>query len=128
MFPYGDGTQLYGGPGNLNPGRVAHLAGLARPADTICFFDSRWVGTGYSYNWVPINLGIAAKSRHANTVNIVFADSHVKAITGTPYSGTNYNPPLAAQERVAAQNGAINLRVLLDKSKYVWDPADPASQ
>ena len=133
MFPYGDGTQLWGGPGSLadssKKGQVANLAQLARVADTVCFMDSRWPGVSAWPNQIGVNLGVPGKTRHSNTINIVFADGHAKAITGTPYNvnGT-YNPPLGPQEKIAAGQGAINYRVLLDKTKYVWDPADPGAQ
>lgn len=132
MFPYGDGTRMWGGPGSLaDPnriGEVAVLANLSRPTDTLCFFDSRWPGASAFVNNLAAHLGIAAKSRHANTVNIVFADGHAKAVVGTPYSGTAYTPPLGANEQIAIKNGALNMRVLLDTTKYVWDPGDPASK
>jgi prepilin-type N-terminal cleavage/methylation domain-containing protein/prepilin-type processing-associated H-X9-DG protein len=133
MFPYGDGTRLWGGPGSLEDpnkvGQVASAASLSRPADTLCFFDARWPGVSAFPNNVAINLGIAAKQRHANTINVVFADGHAKAVVGTPYAaGGSYNPPLGAGEQTAIKNGALNLRVLLDKTKYVWDPADKDSQ
>jgi prepilin-type N-terminal cleavage/methylation domain-containing protein/prepilin-type processing-associated H-X9-DG protein len=132
MFPYGDGTRMWGGPGSLADankiGQVAALASLSRPADTLCFFDSRWPGVSAFVNNLAINMGIAAKGRHSNTINIVYADGHAKAVVGTPYSGTNYTPALGAGEQTAIKNGALNMRVLLDKTKYVWDPADPGSQ
>jgi prepilin-type N-terminal cleavage/methylation domain-containing protein/prepilin-type processing-associated H-X9-DG protein len=133
MFPYGDGSRFWGGPGSLQDstkiGEVASLASLSRSADTVCFFDSRWPGVSAWPNQIANNIGIPAKQRHTNTVNIVFADGHAKAVVGQPYAtGGSYNPPLGAQEQVAIKSGALNLRVLLDKSKYVWDPMDPASQ
>jgi len=127
MFPYWEAGQYWGGPGSLadpsKKGVVANLASMSRPADTLCFFDSRWHVVASFVNSVAKNIGIAGKSRHANTVNVVFADGHVKAVVGTPYSGT-----YSGDEEMARKNGALNFRVLLDKSKYVWDPADPAAQ
>jgi prepilin-type N-terminal cleavage/methylation domain-containing protein/prepilin-type processing-associated H-X9-DG protein len=132
MFPYGDGTQMWGGPGSLadptRVGEVASLAILARPADTICFFDSRWPGASAFVNNLAAHLGIAAKSRHMNTINIVYADGHAKAFVGTTYGASSYTPPLGANEQIAIKNGALNMRALLDPTKYVWDPANPASQ
>jgi len=120
LFPYcGTGDGCGGGPGDS--GRVASLASISRPSDTIAVFDSRWVGNGESGNWIATNIGIPAKTRHANAVNIVFADGHAKAVTGQPYPDGMTG--LGAQEALAAKNGAINLRVLLDHSKYVWDPS-----
>jgi prepilin-type N-terminal cleavage/methylation domain-containing protein/prepilin-type processing-associated H-X9-DG protein len=131
MFPYGDGTRMWGGPGSLadpnKVGEVASLATLSRPADTLCFFDSRWPGASAFVNNLAAHLGIAAKARHMNTVNIVYADGHAKAFVGTQYGGTNYTPPLGANEQIAIKNGALNMRALLDTTKYVWDPANPAS-
>jgi prepilin-type N-terminal cleavage/methylation domain-containing protein/prepilin-type processing-associated H-X9-DG protein len=118
IFPYcGDGS-CGGGPGDS--GRVASLASLTRPADTICMFDSRWVGLGESANWIATNIGVPAKTRHSNTVNIVFADGHAKAVSGQPYPAGMTG--LGTQEKVAAANGALNFRMLLDRTKYVWDP------
>jgi len=132
LFPYGDGTQYWGGPGSVadssKKGVVATLASMARPVDTICFMDSRWPAVSYSYNQVAVNIGIPAKTRHTNTANIVYADGHAKAVTGQPYSGNESNPAVAGNEKKAVDNGALNFRVLLDKTKYVWDPADPAAQ
>jgi prepilin-type N-terminal cleavage/methylation domain-containing protein/prepilin-type processing-associated H-X9-DG protein len=129
MFPYWEGGQFWGGPGSLadslKKGEVANLASMSRSADTICFFDSRWPVVASFANSIAKNIGLPAKTRHTNTANIVFADGHVKAVVGTPYSGTT---GLGAHEAIAAQNGALNFRVLLDKTKYVWDPADLASQ
>jgi prepilin-type N-terminal cleavage/methylation domain-containing protein/prepilin-type processing-associated H-X9-DG protein len=131
MFPYGDGTRMWGGPGSLADssriGEVASLSTIARPADTLCFFDARWWGVSAFVNNLASNVGMAAKARHQNTVNIVYADGHAKAFVGTPYSGTNYTPALGANEQLAIKNGALNVRGLLDTTKYVWAPANPAS-
>jgi prepilin-type N-terminal cleavage/methylation domain-containing protein/prepilin-type processing-associated H-X9-DG protein len=130
MFPYGDGSRSWGGPGSLadpnKQGVVASVAQLSRPADTLCFFDSRWSGVSSFANNIATNLGIAGKGRHANTINIVYADGHAKAVVGTPYpAGFS---AAGAGETTAIANGALNFRVLLDKTKYVWDPADPGAQ
>jgi prepilin-type processing-associated H-X9-DG protein len=119
LFPYcGDGA-CGGGPGER--GQVASLGGMSRPADTICFFDCRWVGTGASRNWIATNIGIPAKTRHTGTVNIVYADGHAKAVGGQPYPAGI--PDLGAQEAVVVKNGALNFRSLLDPTRYVWDPS-----
>jgi prepilin-type N-terminal cleavage/methylation domain-containing protein/prepilin-type processing-associated H-X9-DG protein len=139
MFPYGDTSssplQMWGGPGSqansTKPGEVASLATLQRPADTICFVDSRWPGVSGFYNNIAINIGVPARMRHTNTANIVFADGHAKAVVGQSYGGSvaGLNPPAGAGETNAAtKSGGLNFRVLMDKSKYVWDPADAGSQ
>jgi prepilin-type N-terminal cleavage/methylation domain-containing protein/prepilin-type processing-associated H-X9-DG protein len=132
MFPYGDGTRMWGGPGSLaDPNRIGEVASLAtlnRPADTLCFFDSRWPGVSAFANNLATHVGMAAKNRHMNTVNIVYADGHAKAVVGTPYaSGFATSGSATSGETLAKNNGALNMRVLLDTTKYVWDPANPAS-
>ncbi|HVK05362.1 MAG TPA: prepilin-type N-terminal cleavage/methylation domain-containing protein [Armatimonadaceae bacterium] len=129
MFPYGDGTRMWGGPGSqADPNRLGEVAALAsvdRPADTICMFDSRWTGVSGFANSIAKNIGIPAKTRHTNTCNIVYADGHAKAVVGKPYGST---AGLTAGQLLAAQNGGLDFRILLDKTLYVWDPEDPASQ
>jgi prepilin-type N-terminal cleavage/methylation domain-containing protein/prepilin-type processing-associated H-X9-DG protein len=118
VFPWGDGKTMNAGPGNA--GRTCALATVSRPADTICFFDSRWVGAR-GIDAIAIDIGIPASKRHCNTANFVFADGHARAISAQPYPAGLTG--LSSTESLAAKNGALNFRMLLDTTKYVWDPA-----
>lgn len=125
IFPWHDGEALENGPGSL--GRVAHLSDLQKPSETICFFDSRWVGMDNALSLIALNVGVPAARRHSQTCNITFADGHAKAVTGSPYpaNGAGMNPPLTADETKAMNNGGLNFRHLLDTTRFCWDPLDP---
>jgi prepilin-type N-terminal cleavage/methylation domain-containing protein/prepilin-type processing-associated H-X9-DG protein len=127
VFPWHDGARLQSGPGfsATGIGRVASVAEMGRPADTLCFFDSRWVGMSNSRGLIALGIGIPAAKRHSNCANAVFADGHAKAIVGVPWpaGGAGMNPALNADETLAMNNGGLNIRVIADQTKYCWDPA-----
>jgi prepilin-type N-terminal cleavage/methylation domain-containing protein/prepilin-type processing-associated H-X9-DG protein len=126
LFPYRDTTGAdWGGGASATGFQVYSLAAIGRPTNTIAFFDSRWVGTGRSRNFIALNIGVPAKQRHTNTANIVYVDGHAKAVTGVAYpaGGAGLNPAPGANELIAINNGALNLRPLFDdQNNYVWDP------
>jgi prepilin-type N-terminal cleavage/methylation domain-containing protein/prepilin-type processing-associated H-X9-DG protein len=124
VFPYRDTTGAdWGGGASSSSFQVWSLAALGRPSNTVCFFDSRWPGTGRSRNFIALNIGIPAKTRHTNTCNVVYADGHAKAVTGVPYPTSGLSPAPGGGEQTAINNGALNFRVMFDDvNNYLWDP------